>query len=799
MVGYDRLGRISTVAEDATGGTRTFVYRDGGDLQLDYEELPGFFDNGTTRRMSRTYATSGTVGRYTGFTFGPSGSPLHNTAYAYSASTGRLDTVSRSGHTTVSYGYLSGSDHISSVTMGSWSRTQTWESGREAMSTISQNWTGSGSRSVAEYTNDFDWRLNRDAVTLTGELASQQGHANGIKTKYWNFLTGDNWDREEVRETRTEQLDTGTEMTARHREWTYDAAQNRSVEERTGGWSTSYTNNNRDQLTALSGSESASVSHDDDGNLTGDGTWSYTYDAENRLIKMQQNVGGTLRLEFKYDYLGRRIEKAVFPTSGSSTADKRIRFVYDGWNLVAELDAKNANAVSRTYTWGLDASETLGGAGGVGGLLRIEEGSSKYLPVYDSSNNVTGLLRDDGSTSTLVASYTYGPFGEKLQADWAAGGFTDNNPFRYSTKYTDSETGLVYYGLRYYHPKFARFINRDPIEEEGGLNLYNFVGNNAANRSDYLGMCELRATHFEWIPGSTISYRMNAQINPFTGLDEYEEQEIYEPGYWNLVYDYVCDPSAPSGEIGTPGGGSPGTDGGSSGPGSPTEPTDPANTDHRTSIPSREPVYNGGTLAKFTVTAKRAPNNALQRAQATAAQLGWNGFTTNLSESQQLYYGKTAQDILALQAQGKDVTRLWQAVVNEVPGVITDSGGLMMSSGADAARSQFLQANVVAGATGVALGAIISSRVPNAIMPELTSASMQATLAQNGWTVAGSGTSTNGAFVRMQSGSTSITFYTSTSGGGVPTAQVFQNGQPTLKIRLGGSTPPTPTGKGGNP
>ncbi len=103
---YDRLGRISTVAEDATGGTRSFVYRDGSDLQLDYEELPGFFDNGTTRRLSRTYATSGTVGRYTGFAFGPSGSPLHDTAYAYSASTGRLDTVSRSGHTTVSYGFV---------------------------------------------------------------------------------------------------------------------------------------------------------------------------------------------------------------------------------------------------------------------------------------------------------------------------------------------------------------------------------------------------------------------------------------------------------------------------------------------------------------------------------------------------------------------------------------------------------------------------------------------------------------------------------------------------------------------
>jgi hypothetical protein len=94
---------------------------------------------------------------------------------------------------------------------------------------------------------------------------------------------------------------------------------------------------------------------------------------------------------------------------------------------------------------------------------------------------------------------------------------------------------------------------------------------------------------------------------------------------------------------------------------------------------------------------------------------------------------------------------------------------------------------------------VTNPKLPNAIMPELNSASMQATLAQNGWTTVGSGVSKNGSFVRMQSGSTSITFYTSTSGGGVPTALVFQNGQPTLKIRLGGSTPPAPNGKGGNP
>jgi RHS repeat-associated protein len=53
---------------------------------------------------------------------------------------------------------------------------------------------------------------------------------------------------------------------------------------------------------------------------------------------------------------------------------------------------------------------------------------------------------------------------------------------RFSTKYFDAETGLYYYGYRFYHPVLMRWLNRDPIEEEGGLNLYGFCGNNTIQR-----------------------------------------------------------------------------------------------------------------------------------------------------------------------------------------------------------------------------------------------------------------------------------------------------------------------------
>lgn len=62
------------------------------------------------------------------------------------------------------------------------------------------------------------------------------------------------------------------------------------------------------------------------------------------------------------------------------------------------------------------------------------------------------------------------------------------NHFGFSTKYTDEESALLYYGFRYYQPTTGRWLTRDPIEEQGGANLYGFVGNNSTNDVDPLGL-----------------------------------------------------------------------------------------------------------------------------------------------------------------------------------------------------------------------------------------------------------------------------------------------------------------------
>jgi len=239
------------------------------------------------------------------------------------------------------------------------------------------------------------------------------------------------------------------------------------------------------------------LSYDANGNLTGDTMWNYTYDSENRLIEMTSQLPTNSNficddLKFTYDYLGRRVEKSVTNLVTKTVISDR-KYVYSDFLLIAEFDVLSGSPTNgeivRSYTWGLDAAGTVSATGGVGNLIQITNNSStttsRYLPAYDGNGNVATLT--NASTGALAAAYEYSPFGEFLRAESFDSTIADN-PFRFSTKFEDLETGLYYYGQRYYSPLQGKFITRDPIEEAGGVNLYGFVGNDPVNGFDYLGM-----------------------------------------------------------------------------------------------------------------------------------------------------------------------------------------------------------------------------------------------------------------------------------------------------------------------
>jgi len=230
--------------------------------------------------------------------------------------------------------------------------------------------------------------------------------------------------------------------------------------------------------------------YDADGNLTSDSLWTNVWDAENRLISMQSvagvPAGAKLKVDFAYDQQGRRVQKVVSSWNGSAYVPQYTnRFVYDGWNLAAILNSDFSLLTS--FAWGLDLSGTMDGAGGVGGLLwmTVPSGANAgtYFCAYDGNGNVMALV--SAADGSVAARYEYGPFGELIRA---TGPMAKVNPFRFSTKHQDEETGLVYYGYRYYDPGTGRWVSRDPIAELGGLNLYGFALNDPVDYVDKLGM-----------------------------------------------------------------------------------------------------------------------------------------------------------------------------------------------------------------------------------------------------------------------------------------------------------------------
>ncbi len=215
---------------------------------------------------------------------------------------------------------------------------------------------------------------------------------------------------------------------------------------------------------------------------------------------MLDAAGTTSLVKYAYDAFSRLVSAA--PASGTAT----LR-VYDGWNPITEYAGQD---LAKTYHWGMDLSGTMQGAGGVGGLLAVRihgTGTSAglYHPTYDGNGNISEPERSgDGHARSRVpagrrsreyltpggsvaAHYVYDPFGNDITPSNRAG--TAHNAFahRFSTKPIDPATGLYYYGYRFYDPLTGRWPSRDPIGEEGGVNLYGFDVNSPLSWIDFLG------------------------------------------------------------------------------------------------------------------------------------------------------------------------------------------------------------------------------------------------------------------------------------------------------------------------
>lgn len=217
----------------------------------------------------------------------------------------------------------------------------------------------------------------------------------------------------------------------------------------------SYTYNSSNELTAA---EAVTFTYDNNGNTVtktnSAGVARYSWDVENRLTSVVLPDG--LVVSFQYDPFGRRIQK------GSTT------FVYDGADLVEETDS--IGGLTARYSF----------AGGIDEPLAAYRGTSSAFYEADGIGSITSLTNPAGAASD---SFAYDSFGTPT-----ASSGTFLQPFRFTGRELDTETGLYYYRARYYDPTSARFLAEDLTAFAGGINFYSYTGNNPANFVDPSGL-----------------------------------------------------------------------------------------------------------------------------------------------------------------------------------------------------------------------------------------------------------------------------------------------------------------------
>jgi RHS repeat-associated protein len=195
----------------------------------------------------------------------------------------------------------------------------------------------------------------------------------------------------------------------------------------------------------------------------------FEYDALNRMIALRQDNGEVYR--YTYDLFHRRLSKTCFAPNGEKKWEQK--YLYDGLNEIGAVNDKNQITELRVLGEGLGAE--------IGSAVLLEIEDQAYVPLHDHRGSVCGLISLADQTVREQAHYS--AFGEEERGNPSC-----NNPWRFSSKRMDPESGLIYFGKRYYDPSLGQWTTQDPLGPMESPNLYAFASNNPINRMDPYGL-----------------------------------------------------------------------------------------------------------------------------------------------------------------------------------------------------------------------------------------------------------------------------------------------------------------------